>query len=83
MTIALGFQTDLTRFVLAFSIQPYRPSILLGVILALLLALGGLAADVMLFPAGPVGSLAVWPATIAAGIVLGLLALEVRSYEKH
>lgn len=76
MTIAIGFQTDLTRLVIAFSLPVYRPSALLGVILALLLALGGLAVDVVL--SQPVGTVSLWLATVAAGIVLGLLALEVR-----
>jgi hypothetical protein len=78
MTLILAAQFPSNRFMLALTLPSYRPSILAGVILALLLTLGGLAIDVMLFPAGPVGSAALWPALIATGITWGLLALEVR-----
>lgn len=76
MTLIIGAQTDFNRWLIAISIPSYSPSSLAGVILALLLALGGLAIDVVL--SQPVGSVALLPATVAAGIVLGLLALEVR-----
>lgn len=77
MTLILAAQTDYNRFLIALTLPTYRPSILLGVIGALLLAVVGLAVDMILFPAA-VGVVALPLATAAAGIVLGLLALEVR-----
>jgi hypothetical protein len=79
VTLILGAQTPFNRYLIAVTLPQYRPSILIWVIAALLLALMGLGIDLVLFPAGPVGSVALWPAVAAAGIVLGLAALEVRS----
>lgn len=78
--IALVVQTDMTRLLFSITLPTYRPSPLLGVIIALALAILGLAADPLLLPAGPVGALALWPALIALGIVIGLLALELRPF---
>jgi hypothetical protein len=77
MTLILAAQFPTNRFMLSLSIPAYRPSALAGVIAALLLALMGLCIDAVLFPAA-VGTVGLWASTVAAGITLGLLALEVR-----
>jgi FtsH-binding integral membrane protein len=76
MTLILAAQTDYNRWLIALSFPAYRPSSLLGVILALVLALVGLAVDVVF--SQPVGTVALWAATVATGLTLGLLAQEIR-----
>jgi hypothetical protein len=76
MTLILAAETQTNRYMIALSFPPYRPSILAWVILALVLATLGLAVDVILFPAA-VGTVALWAAALAAGVVWGLAALEV------
>jgi hypothetical protein len=68
MTLILAAQFPTNRFIIALA----------GVIVALLLALLGLSIDALLFPAA-VGTVSLWLATVAAGITLGLLALEVKN----
>lgn len=76
MTLILAAETDLNRYMVALSIPVYRPSIMLGVIGALILALMGLAVDVMLFPS--VGTMGLPLATVALGVTVGVLAHELR-----
>jgi hypothetical protein len=76
MTLILAAQFPDNRYLIALSLPRYQPSILLGVIIALALAVAGLAVDVVLFPAA-IGTISLWLATIATGIALGLIPLEV------
>lgn len=78
MTLIIAAQFPTNRFMIALAIPAYRPSALAGVIVALLLALLGLSIDAMLFPAA-IGTVGLWASTVAAGIMLGLLALEVKN----
>lgn len=71
MTLAIGFITP-GRLVLA-AIQVSRLSWL---ILALGLALGGLALDWMIGP-GPVGFIAIWPALVALSLATAVIVEEV------
>jgi hypothetical protein len=79
MTIALAVQTDVSRIFLSITFPTYKPSSLLLVIGALFLAIFGLAVDALLFPAAVMGTFALWPVAVAAGLVIGLLILEIRN----
>lgn len=75
MTVALLFQTRFSQRVFWISSpEPDRGLVALLVFCLVLVCLG-LAADV----AGgrPVGTVALWPALIAAGVTLGVFIVEV------
>ena len=75
MTVALLVQSDVTRWLVAFSFPPYRPSSLLFVIFSLLMALTGLGVDIMLhLPVGTIGMIAT---AGGLGLVLTVLFLEI------
>jgi len=76
MTLSLAIQTESSRVLLALALPAYRPSSLIWAIAALVLAVAGMAADVLLGQV--VGSLAIYTTTAGLGLVLALLDREWR-----
>jgi hypothetical protein len=77
MTLAIALFTPDRLTLFSFSVTRFS-----WLILALSLALAGLALDMFLSP-GPVGLIALWPAVWGLAIASAVMFQEVLNYEKR